>query len=406
MKMASMTALFVLGALAAAALTWNAVARASADDSPTLKQLVKQHPAQPPAEATKEPKDTTKDQAPMTTGQTKDPSNSETVATPAASDATPAVFSKSAYNITRLSDAKVNTLARSLAPDEAKVILKKGTEPAFCGNLLDNKKDGVYLCRLCGLPLFSSQHKFDSGTGWPSFFQPFDVAHVAYIEDNSHGMQRVEILCTRCGGHLGHVFDDGPKPTKLRYCLNSVSLTFNDAKDPLPPESQPIKTATAYFAGGCFWGVEDRFQQTPGVIDAISGYMGGKNANPTYKQVCYEDTGHAETVKIVFDPSTITYRELLAKFFKYHDPTQLNRQGPDVGDQYRSAIFATDESQEKEAAAFIAEQQTKKRFASRKIVTQVIGAAANVPFYAAEEYHQDYHAKNGGHCALPASDEE
>jgi peptide methionine sulfoxide reductase msrA/msrB len=317
-------------------------------------------------------------------------------------DRTGPVYSKSAYDVTPLTQTRIDQLAKDLTPEEAKVILKKGTEPAFCGTLTDNKKEGTYTCRLCALPLFSSDSKFHSGTGWPSFFQPVDKDHVAYERDTAYGMDRVEILCARCTNHLGHVFEDGPKPTGLRYCVNSVSLVFHEKGQPLPAASQPIKTATAYFAGGCFWGVEDRFQQLPGVIDAVSGYMGGKVEKPTYKQVCYEDTGHAETVRVVYDPAKISYRDLLARFFKFHDPTQLNRQGPDHGTQYRSAIFTSDEKQLEEARAFIAEQQKTERFRSRPIVTQVQPAKDVGAFWEAEAYHQDYHVKHGGSCPLPA----
>lgn len=134
--------------------------------------------------------------------------------------------SRSGYDVTRLSEERVNALAAGFTPEERHVILHQGTERPFCGLLLDNKNPGTYVCRLCGLPLFASNAKFESGTGWPSFFQPFDPDHVRNLEDHSHGMRRVEIRCTRCDAHLGHVFDDGPPPTRLRYCLNSVSMEF------------------------------------------------------------------------------------------------------------------------------------------------------------------------------------
>ena len=313
------------------------------------------------------------------------------------------IYSKSGHDVTPLSQSRIEELAQKLTPEERSIVLAKGTERAFCGTLLDNKKDGTYICRLCGLPLFASDSKFDSGTGWPSFFRPVDPAHIREERDTSYGMVRVETLCARCGAHLGHTFDDAPQtPTGLRYCMNSASLDFVERGQPFPPESRPVATQTAYFAAGCFWGVEDRFQQVPGVIDAVSGYMGGKTRNPTYKQVCHEDTGHAETVRVVFDPARVTYADLLGWFFKFHDPTQVNRQGPDVGDQYRSAIFAATPEHAAEARRFIADQQSSNpRFATRRIATQVITADAAIPFYEAEDYHQDYHLKHGGSCALP-----
>lgn len=140
------------------------------------------------------------------------------------------------YDLTRLSDATIAALAEDLSPEERHVLLDHGTERPFCGVFLDNKRTGTYVCRLCGLPLFRSDAKFDSGTGWPSFFRPYDPEHIVEIEDHSYGMRRVEIRCRRCDGHLGHVFPDGPPPTRLRYCLNSVSLAFVDEGEPLVPK--------------------------------------------------------------------------------------------------------------------------------------------------------------------------
>lgn len=313
-------------------------------------------------------------------------------------DTTP-IVSKSGYDITPLNQAQIDLLASDLSEEERRVILNDGTEPAFCGNLTDNKKDGTYICRLCDLPLFKSDAKFHSGTGWPSFFQPFDESHVGTHADVSFGMVRTEIVCARCNGHLGHVFDDGPKPTGKRFCVNSVSLTFIDSDQELPemPSAQS-NYKTAYFAGGCFWGVEDRFAQLDGVHDAVSGYQGGNDDNPTYKQVCSGETGHAESVMIKYDPSVISYQELLEFFFKIHNPTQGNRQGPDIGTQYRSAIYATDEEQMTLAKQFLEDQQREGKWSSKKITTELKMAPK---FYKAEEYHQDYHLKHGGHCAIP-----
>jgi peptide-methionine (R)-S-oxide reductase len=141
--------------------------------------------------------------------------------------------SRSGFDITRLSDDRVAALAEGFTPEERHVILHQGTERPFCGLFLDNKKSGTYTCRLCGLPLFESGAKFESGTGWPSFLQPVDPDHVRDLRDASHGMVRVEVRCARCDAHLGHVFEDGPPPTHLRYCLNSVSLQFVEQGQPI-----------------------------------------------------------------------------------------------------------------------------------------------------------------------------
>jgi peptide methionine sulfoxide reductase msrA/msrB len=316
------------------------------------------------------------------------PTNSEEPHMPAGQ-----TYSSSGYDITRLDEVRIGTLASKLDPEAFQITQKSGTERPFCGTLLDNKQDGFYACVVCGLPLFSSDHKFTSGTGWPSFHSEYDPQHVARIVDSSMGMVRTEIECTRCGSHLGHVFPDGPPPSGERHCLNSASLTFVDDSGDVPTESQP-DLKTAYFAGGCFWGIEHYFQQGPGVIDAVSGYMNGSVEDPTYKEVCSGNSGHAEAVKVVYDPDVIDYDQLLTAFFLMHDPTQLNRQGPDRGSQYRSGIYTTDEQQRHAANAMIEQLKTESIYGS-KVVTEIQQAKT---FYPAEDEHQDYIQTTGRAC--------
>ncbi len=268
-----------------------------------------------------------------------------------------------------------------LTPEEERVIVRKGTEAPFSGKYYKFDGTGAYLCKRCGAPLYKSADKFDSGCGWPSFDDAIPGAVNRALD--SDGI-RTEITCARCGAHLGHVFEgEGFTPKNTRHCVNSISLNFE-------PDNQNVETQKAYFAGGCFWGTEHLLKEIPGVISTRVGYMGGHTKNPTYQEVCEGKTGHAETVEIVFDPSKTDYETLTKFFFEIHDPSQLNRQGPDVGDQYRSAVFYENESQKEIAIKLIDILKSK----GHKVVTEVTKADI---FWEAEKYHQDYYnlpAKN------------
>jgi len=273
-----------------------------------------------------------------------------------------------------------------LSPEAFRILRKAGTEAPFCGTLLDNKLDGVYACAGCSLPLFASDAKFTSGTGWPSFFKPVASENISIEQDTSYGMVRTEILCARCDGHLGHVFTDGPEPTGMRFCVNSESLTFTENNE----VKRLGEVGVAYFAGGCFWCVEGVFEQLQGVHDVTSGYTGG-HENPetlpvTYKQVYTGATGHAEAVRIVYDPKVISYEALLEVHFATHDPTTLNRQGADVGTHYRSAIFYANDQEKKAASAFIKTLEASEQFKD-PIVTTLEPLNG---FQVAEDYHQNY----------------
>jgi peptide methionine sulfoxide reductase msrA/msrB len=285
---------------------------------------------------------------------------------------------------------------KQLTEEQYRIARSSGTERPFCGTLLDNKREGVYACVCCGLPLFSSSAKFKSGTGWPSFFQPIAPENVAEKADRSHGMVRTEINCARCDAHLGHVFDDGPRPTGLRFCLNSESLTFTDLADVKkladPLAAKAAKLATAVFAGGCFWCVEAVFEELEGVVEATSGYAGGTRETANYKAVCTGETGHAEAVRISYDPGKISYVELLKVHFATHDPTTLNRQGADEGPQYRSAIFYANAQEKKLAEAFLADLKDAKVYPDAIVTT----LEPLKEFFPAEAYHQNYVCTNPG----------
>jgi peptide methionine sulfoxide reductase msrA/msrB len=267
-----------------------------------------------------------------------------------------------------------------LTPEEEQVIVHKGTEKPFSGKYNLHKEKGTYTCKRCGASLYTSTDKFDSHCGWPSFDDEIPGA-VKRLPDADG--ERTEILCNNCNAHLGHVFLGERLTDKdVRHCVNSISLDFISADESKTHE-------TAYFAGGCFWGVEYFFQKTEGVISTRVGYMGGHKENPTYREVCDGNTGHIEALEVQFDPSLVSYEKLTKLFFEIHDPTQVNRQGPDIGDQYRSAIFYKNEDQ-KQIAEKLIKILSEKGF---KVATELIKGGA---FWEAEDYHQDYYLKKGG----------
>jgi len=270
------------------------------------------------------------------------------------------------------------TMYEKLTPEEERVIIYKGTEAPFSGEYVNHFEDGMYTCKRCGAKLFDSSTKFHSTCGWPSFDD--QIKGTVKMQPDADGV-RTEIVCANCGAHLGHVFTgEGYTPKNTRYCVNSVSMDFAPAgKD---------RTERAIFASGCFWGTEYHLQKVPGVISTTVGYTGGHVDNPTYKQVCTDKTGHAEAVEVIYDPSKTSYEKLARLFFETHDFTQLNRQGPDIGKQYRSAIFYLDETQ-KDTAEKLIETLKQKGF---DVKTEVTPAGK---FWPAENYHQDYYKNNG-----------
>lgn len=292
-----------------------------------------------------------------------------------------------------------------------------GTEAPFTGAYWDTETPGLYRCVCCDNPLFRSETKYDSGTGWPSFWAPYNEESVKYADDYSLGMHRIEVLCAKCNAHLGHRFPDGPEPTGQRYCMNSAALLLDPSEEqkeaeqtPSAKENTPERTETkddadansglekATLGGGCFWCLEPIFSRLQGVHNVMPGYAGGHTENPSYEQVCTGTTGHAEVVQITFDPKRIGYVDLLNIFFEVHDPTTPNRQGNDVGPQYRSIILYHSKDQKRAAEEMI--QRLEKEGVWREpIVTEVEPLTT---FYAAEQEHHQYYERNPeqGYCFL------
>ncbi len=269
-----------------------------------------------------------------------------------------------------------------LTPQQYHITREQGTERPFSSEYYDNHEDGIYVCVSCNNPLFNAKTKFNSGTGWPSFYAPYFSRSVHVSTDESAGMVRDEIACARCDAHLGHVFNDGPKPTGLRYCMDGVALKL--AKN-IKVKTKAM-TTKAVFAAGCFWCLEAVFENIKGVKSVTSGYAGGTEKDPTYESVGSGKTGHAEAVEVIYDPSVIRYADLVRVFFASQDPTQVNGQGPDHGTQYRSIAFYNNAEEKKTIDDYIKVLSASGKF-SKPIAAQLIPTSK---YWLAEDYHQDY----------------
>lgn len=266
-----------------------------------------------------------------------------------------------------------------LSAEEERIILRKGTERPFSGKYVNHKEKGTYICKRCDEPLYLSDYKFDSGCGWPGFDD--EIPGAIKRAPDADGI-RNEIVCAGCGGHLGHVFvGEGYTEKDTRHCVNSISINFKPAAE--------VKTEKAIFASGCFWGTDYFFKMAEGVLSVAAGYTGGHIKNPSYEEVCTGETGHAEAVEIVFDPSKTSYEKLVRLFFETHDPTQVDRQGPDIGNQYRSVIFYLDEEQRAVAERMAGILRGK----GYEIATEIVRGDV---FWKAEDYHQNYYGAGGG----------
>lgn len=264
-----------------------------------------------------------------------------------------------------------------LSEDVYLVTRKHHTDRPFSSQMCSAFEPGLYGCNCCGELLFDSNQKFDSGTGWPSFSTPYHMQGIGYTKDTSYNMVRIEAHCNSCKAHLGHVFPDGPPPSGLRYCINASSVTKLD-----------IVLDQLILGGGCFWCTEAIFDRIHGVHKVVSGYAGGDLVNPSYDDICTGKTGHAEVIQIFYDPNIISLNELVDIHLSTHDPTTLNRQGADVGTQYRSVIFYNDNEQKDRLQLILNSHQPN----FEQAITTTLEKIEH--FYPAELYHQKYYDRN------------
>lgn len=291
------------------------------------------------------------------------------------------------------------------------VLTQAATEARFSApSEWDSGTDvGAFHCGRCGEPLFLSDSKFDSSSGWPSFDNA-EISKGLFAENREQlsallkipvstslrevnesdvrvGDERTEIVCGKCHAHMGHVFrGEHLTKTNTRHCVNSVSLEFR---------------AWTFFAGGCFWGVEKIMEELHGVFSVVSGYMGGGKCIfgqensctlPSYQDILKGETNFAETVKVIYDPRKISYAKLVQTFFELHDPFQKNRQGPDRGKQYRGVVFYANEKQKKIVKHYVKQIEELEE----KKVATILEKSEEQTFFPAEEYHQNYYRKTGG----------
>lgn len=265
-----------------------------------------------------------------------------------------------------------------LSPEEENIIVYKGTEKPYMGEYVNNKASGTYICKRCEAPLYKSIHKFDSYCGWPSFDDQINGAIKSVID--ADGI-RQEIICANCAAHLGHIFTgEGFTAKNIRHCVNSISMKF------IPSTDKNIKKS--YFASGCFWGTEFYFMRAEGVKYTAVGFMGGYKEKPTYKEVCEENTGHLETTEVEYNTEETTYENLVKLFFETHDFTQKDGQGPDIGAQYLSCIFYSDENEKQIAEKYISILRNRGFDISTML-------KPTSEFWKADNYHQQYYNTKG-----------